>query len=130
MGLNVTHGAFDGSYSFFNDFRYAVAKRIGIDLNEYFGFNPMGAKMLTEINHPLRPLFDHSDCDGELNQSECALIAFGLDKVMNSITLDEMATNMKIGRREYRMQDLYEDCEKFRNGCLLAVRKKESLQFQ
>lgn len=129
MGLNTTHGAWDGPYSFFNDFRYALAKRIGINLDEYFGYNPLGEKNLDDIDHPLRYLFNHSDCDGELNESECALIAFGLNQVMTKITLDEMDTNIRVGRRQYKIRDLYEDCDKFRKGCLLAVRRKESLQF-
>lgn len=132
MGLNTTHGAWDGPYSMFNDFRYAVAKRVGIDLDDYFGYNPYGTKNLDSIDHAVKYLLDHSDCDGELNVSECTLIAFGLDQIMSAITLDEMSGNVIVvleRKHEYRMQDFYEDCERFKNGCILAVKKKESLEF-
>lgn len=134
MGLNTTHGAWDGPYSCFNDFRYAIGKRIGINMDDYIGYNPMtGTKELDDIEHPVRYLLDHSDCDGELSPSECTLIAFGLDQIMNEITLDEMQANAVIYKRagrEYYAQDFYQDCENFKKGCLLAVRKRESLQFQ
>lgn len=130
MGLNTTHGAWDGPYSMFNTFRYAVAKRIGINLDDYFGFNPWGVKDLESIEHPVKYLLNHSDCDGKLNESECTLIAFGLDQIMSAITLDDMSGNVILdGRSNYRMQDFYEDCERFKNGCILAVKKKESLEF-
>lgn len=130
MGLNTSHGAWDGSYSCFNTFRYAAASRINVNLDEYFGYNPMGTKSLDDIDHPLRYLFDHSDCDGELNESECTMIAFGLGQVMNAIALDDIIDNVLLcGRSNYRMQEFYQDCEKFKNGCMLAVKKKEPLVF-
>jgi hypothetical protein len=130
MGLNTTHGAWDGPYSMFNTFRYAVAKRIGIDLDEYFGYNPYGTKELDSIDHAVKYLLDHSDCDGELTTSQATMVAFGLEQIMNAITLDEMQENIILNiKANYRMQDFYQDCEKFKNGCLNAVRKNENLIF-
>ncbi len=76
MGLNTSHGAWDGPYSSFNTFRKWLASKINIDLDEYIGYMSQKAtKELTSIDHKLMPLFNHSDCDGEITPAECLQIA-------------------------------------------------------
>lgn len=127
MGLDTSHNAWHGSYSSFGRFRDELAKRIGINLDEYAGYNsgwkegdPLG-KDLKSIDHPLRDLFDHSDCDGELTPAQCFTIAEGLKMVMDEIKIDEM--------KDFLVQDFFENCNQFRDGCLLAYSKNESIDF-
>lgn len=121
MGLDTTHNAWHGPYSSFNRFRHELAKRIGIDLKEYHGYNDThDGKDLKDINHPLMDLFDHSDCDGELTPSQCLLIARGLEDVI-------LKSPLPVGIEE---EDFIEKCIQFKNGCALAYSKQENIEFR
>ena len=130
MGLVTTHGAWDGKCSLFNVFRKELARRIEIDLNQYFGYNPEGTKHLSTIEHPLRYLFNLPDSYGELSSSECCLVGFGIEQVMNAIPLDDLINNIIIDQKnQYTMQDFYQDCDQFKRGCIAAFTSNESLVF-
>ena len=66
MGLDTTHGCYNGTYLSFNRFRYSLGRQIGIDLSDYKGYGNDNGKNLYDIKHELMHLFNHSDCDGEL----------------------------------------------------------------
>ena len=68
MGLDTSHNAWHGPYSSFNEFRDMLAKQIGINLNDYYGYG--GTLDLMSIEHDIQPLLNHSDCDGELSVKE------------------------------------------------------------
>jgi len=98
-----------------------LAKKIGIDLKEYHGYNDRhDGKDLESIDHPLMPLFNHSDCDGDLSPEDCKKIADGLDRVIKSATIDE--ANEPYGHITYAIQ--------FRDGCLDAYSKGEKIEFR
>lgn len=120
MGLNTTHGCFDGPYSSFNSFRYDLARQIGIDLDDYIGYsNPEATKDLKSIDHDLMALFKHSDCDGELNPSECVKIANGLDQVLKKL-------NTELEVNSWNFEDTI---KAFRDGCRKAAELNENVIF-
>lgn len=82
MGLHISHGCWDSSYSSFNAFRHNLARQIGIDLNDYIGYG--GHKDLSKINHDIVPLLDHGDCDGVLNVQECKKVYSGFGDILAS----------------------------------------------
>lgn len=121
MGLDTTHNAWHGSYSSFNRFRYALAKRIGIDLNDYKGYGDSGTKDLESIDHPLMDLFNHSDCDGELTPEQCERIMKGLDMVIAGIPILLDAWSDEYVFRQQAIR--------FRDGCKEAYERREVLEF-
>ena len=118
MGLDTTHNCWHGGYMRFNRFRYALARQIGIDLNDYIGYGSKGFKDLESIEHDLNPLFNHSDCDGELNPLEAEKIANGLDSILETLKSDELAD-----------ENFKDQITQFRDGCRLAVSKGETIEF-
>lgn len=119
MGLNTTHGCWDGPYSMFNTFRYGLAHMIGISLDDYAGYRGSGNLDLTSIDHDLMPLFNHSDCDGVIPPEDAKKIADGLtDILMRLETTDE----------PYR--GFSEEVKQFRSGCALAASKNETIEFK
>lgn len=118
MGLVTSHNCWKGSSSYFNRFRRALANQIGIDLNDYIGYSENGTKDLESIPHDIMPLLYHSDCDGELSVDECTQIAKGL--------LDILA-NFKKTNQPYI--NFKQDIIQFRNGCLDAASKNETVIF-
>ena len=115
MGLDTTHGCWHGPYSSFNRFRERLAKEAGYDLNEYDGYG--GHKDLTTIDHPLMPLFNHSDCDGILTVEESFSLVKGLNLIIQN-TIDHPLDNFK------------QQCIEFRDGCLLAIQHNEEVEFR
>jgi len=71
------------SYGGFHRFRTHVAKSIGIQLDEMEGFTSNG-KSWDSIDDPIKILLNHSDCDGELEASECEKIYPRLIEIVSS----------------------------------------------
>jgi hypothetical protein len=115
MGLNTTHGAWDGPYSSFNNFRRWLSKIEGFDLDNMEGFGGEH-KPWDEIHSDLKPLLDHSDCDGEISWQDCKKIADILKIIINENVLDSE-------------QWLINKAEDFRIGALLAYENKENIEF-
>lgn len=118
MGLDTSHNCWHGPYSSFNRFRYSLGYQIGIDLDDYIGYNENGTKDLSKIEHELMPLFNHSDCDGRLTIKECKSIAKGLNKVLENF--------VENGKNDYFFKEKITD---FRDGCLDAVSKRQMVKF-
>jgi len=118
MGLDTTHNCYHGSYTYFNRFRYALARQIGINLDDYIGYSDKGTKDLDSIEHDIMPLLNHSDCDGRLKITESRRIAKGLNLILENF-------NPKLKHPE-RFKD---DIIQFRDGCLDAVSKREMIHF-
>jgi hypothetical protein len=117
MGLDTTHGAWNGAYSAFNTWRTEVAKRVGITLKEMQGFD--GSKEW-DTEHPLYPLLYHSDCDGELTPSECKKIADALTKIIDK------TEDVQFGGHVGSFND---KTKTFIDGCLLAHSLNETIEF-
>lgn len=118
MGLDTTHNCWHGPYSSFNRFRHSLASQIGINLDEYVGYGPTEGKDLNSIQHGIRPLLNHSDCDGFLTVKEAKEIAKGLSNILENFDEEiEADFNFK------------ENIEQFREGCLLAVKENKKIEF-
>lgn len=115
MGLDTSHNCWHGPYSTFNDFREWLGKLVGIDL--------YAIESLDEISdNDLYPLFNHSDCDGELSVDESRLIIRGIDSALSRFNQIQTKT----------FSDFYfhEKAIQFRNGLLDAVNNNEIVIFR
>lgn len=109
------HWAFDG----FGLFRRRLAEAEGLDLEEMqgygkyneFGNHVPGARSWDEIDTPLKPLLDHSDCDGELTPEECAQVFPRLRKILEGWDLDDPGFHYDY-RSGLRLADCMEACTK------------------
>ena len=89
MGLDTTHGCYNGGYIAFNNHRRELARIIGMDLMEMKGFGgnipwPEGHK-----HQDVFPLLSHSDCDGILDLNECKQVYVGLVNIRSEYALPE-----------------------------------------
>jgi hypothetical protein len=104
MGLSTTYDCFEGSYSYFNEWRNAIASALGYKLESY---DYLGKKMFyIAVNKGLRTkkhlggvwenppkdviqiLFVHSDCDGIIQSKYCSSLADRLKEIL-AILLEE-----------------------------------------
>lgn len=89
MGLDFSHTDAYWSYGGFHRFRRAIAAHEGIDLDKMYGFARHGddtPKLSWDtITTPLKPLLNHSDCDGELAPDECRQVAPKLREVIDAV---------------------------------------------
>lgn len=142
MGLDTSHGAYNGSYSGFSHFRdaicfaldgsYPTASRI-IDGKQTFVClrpNPEGDKpgywywgkgRNRRTNPGLWQLMNHSDCDGYLSPSTCRKIAAELPPLYAKI-------------EEYQDKAAPDGwylakAKKFTQGCMEAAEKNQRLRF-
>lgn len=97
MGLDFTHTDAHFSYGDFGEFRRALARWEGFDLDAMAGHCApwRGDDPLThqnrpwdEIDVPLKPLLNHSDCDGDLSPEECAQVAPRLREAIDALWPD------------------------------------------
>ena len=137
MGLNCSHGAFDGAYSAFNRFRSSVAAACG-------GSHPPHSEEWCK-KHPhlsdqelwycdddevpkayrsgMTALLSHSDCDGCLTVEQATKVAIFLRWVAPKMTDETVGHLEKYGPK---MGDV---ALNFAKGCELAVAERELLEF-
>lgn len=118
MGLNTTHGCWDGPYSAFHTFRKELGNQVGIDIEKYAQYNDDSDLDIRDIKHNLTPLFNHSDCDGELTVDESIRIVDGLNAVIANPKESPGADTL-----------FWERVVEFRDGCLCAISKNEVIEF-
>lgn len=112
MGIDFSHCEAHWSYSGFGHFRKMVAETAGIKLSDMYGFiwkkaednlierfgkpdyeqidaevkrlEDEGFKGIpwSEVDDPIAPLLNHSDCEGHLSSEECRQIAPRLREIM------------------------------------------------
>lgn len=87
MGIDFSHSDAHWSYGGFGRFRAAIAKHEGIDLGAMQGFG--GELPWEPVATALKPLLDHSDCDGELSPEDCATVAPRLREVIDAVWPDD-----------------------------------------
>jgi hypothetical protein len=102
MGLDFSHGGASWAYGGFARFREALATHEGFNLREMDGFGPLGrtdwiGKPWDTITTDLRPLLEHSDCDGELTPAECRQVAPRLREVIDALWPDEHDYDRRAG---------------------------------
>lgn len=120
MGLNTTHGCWNGSYCSFSVFRKLLGKQIGIELDTFVGFG--GTTPWSTVSHKIKPLLNHSDCDGILTIPQCEQIAIGLDEILNNFKPELVKNTEDI---DYFKENIIQ----FRDGCLYAVSENEIVEF-
>jgi len=99
MGLDFSHCPTHWTYHGFHDFRIRLAKLIGVDFEK---------DDTTNLDDPIAPLLNHSDCDGELSPEECRLVAPRLRELAYAWSPDdpdrqsafEMAVGMQLAAAE------------------------------
>lgn len=80
MGLNVTHGCWEGAYSAFRRWREKLSEVAGFgDLSQREGF---GGNVPWPENDPLVVILDHSDCDGDIHPDDCDPLADALEQIL------------------------------------------------
>lgn len=119
MGLDTTHDAWHGPYSFFNNFRKDIAAQIGINLDDCIGFGGNCTIDLSKIDHPIITLLGHSNCDGEITVEECRKTIIGIDQILDNLDKD------LIKNHEFFMTDLLQ----FKKGCEKAIKQNEPIEF-
>ncbi len=84
MGLTTTHNCWDGSCTSFNDWRRCLCEAAGYgDLDNYLGFGGDKAWPESDI---LIVLLNHSDCDGEIEWTDCIKLADRLFYMLPDMT--------------------------------------------
>lgn len=96
MGLDI--GQAQWSYARFAKFRQELAEFEGIDISEMRGYG--GSTPWEQHPTELRPLLDHSDCDGHLAPDECAQVAGRLQQLVPSLSDEYDRTNGDVLVRE------------------------------
>ena len=119
MLLDTTHNAWHGPYSMFGNWRKWLANKCGFNLLDMVGFGGDTEWTPELMEHPLYPLLNHSDCDGELSVDECKSVRLGLDQKISEYNKSKDET-------DYYM---IERCIEFRDGCLLAIKQNKSIEF-
>jgi hypothetical protein len=149
MGLNCSHGAFDGAYSAFNRLRQCVAEAIGGSFPPHYEYEIGGAvKYIAgvsvyksgfdddlvywpdEWNHAARhgivEFLTHSDCDGKIPPEMCAVVADDLeDFALPRVKKMAWVSSGHIGRDGGYDAVL----KKFIDGCRAAAAAGEPLEF-
>lgn len=105
MGLDTTHNCWHGPYSYFNEWRAAVAKAAGIpDLKAYWKTrNGVSVEQVHGLwfhmpeGGPLAILFNHSDCEGYILAHHCEPLADALEELLSK--LDPAEIDHELTRR-------------------------------
>lgn len=97
MGLDTTHGCWNGPYSAFARWREAVAAAAGItDLGEFWSKAPvvrdelMGRWAKTPDN-PLMVLLMHADNEGVIQHAQCQPLATALTELLPKLQRNHVA---------------------------------------
>lgn len=94
MGLDFSHGEAHWAYSGFGRFREKLANAEGFNLNDMEGFlrlheTPRPMRSWDTVTTDLKPLLNHSDCDGELTPQECKQVAPRLKQIIADWPLED-----------------------------------------
>ena len=136
MGLDCSHGAFNGAYSAFNRFRKAIATAMGgsfppHDRESDDEGTPLHRGMwywgngYSRETHPgLFALLAHSDCDGEISPEDCGKIVEELEALLPAIEALGNGSGHIERDGGYGMIT-----HRFISGCLEAFEANEPLVF-
>jgi len=127
MGLDVSHGAFDGAYSAFNRFRESVCKATeghwcdAVSGREFWHFGEGYSK---ETHPGLFEFLAHGDCEGEITPYLAAKCADEMELLLPK--LDDMGGG---GGHLERNGGIGATARKWIKGCRKAAKAGESLEF-
>lgn len=89
MGLDVSHGCWEGPYSAFDRWRSALNYYLGNDASggttheAYMGALDRG--VYDDQSVPINVLMGHSDCDGEIEAAVCGPLADALEALLTKM---------------------------------------------
>lgn len=152
MGLNCSHGAFDGAYSAFNRFRQAVCHITGPEgsYGAHYEYSMTGEPLYTKDgqiayregyepdrwyvpDHMTQEAWPglwefllHSDCDGSISPSMCKKVANDLEKLIPKMKELQWVAGGHIERAGGFVAVM----ENFIAGCRLAAESRQSLKFR
>ena len=124
MGLTVSHGIGSWPYSGFHQFRVAVARLLGLPLDQMEGFKKSGGIPWRLLRpDPLWVLLCHSDCDGHIGPVQAGRLADRLKDLLE--IYEEEIKGQQIGLMSL------EDCLKdWIKGLYRANCRGEKVRFQ
>lgn len=131
MGLDVSHGAYNGGYISFGRFRHIVAKATGgsfpphedrsLDNNLAY----IGDGYSRETHPGLYAFLEHSDCEGEISPELCIKLAYELEALLPKIE----ALDGSAGGHISKKGGFVKVTKDFIAGCRLAHERGEPLIF-
>jgi len=133
MGLDVTHNAFSGAYSAFNNLRKFILTSIGGSYPPHDnkelkdGYWYFGKGYNTETYQGLTEFFSHSDCDGEISPEMCKVVADELEEILPQV--EELAKIRQSYGHIERDGGWVEVTKRFIEGCRSAHKRNEPLEF-
>lgn len=84
MGLDTTHGCWNGPYSSFNEWREVICRLAGLGkLYDYKGFGE-GVKDFPK-NDVIVELLNHSDCEGVILHKHCQPLAERMEQFVGKL---------------------------------------------
>ena len=129
MGLDVSHGAFNGAYSAFNRLRQAVAKAVGGSYPPHSNDSFDPGQWYWEpddipdgMERGIELFLSHSDSGGFLCDWEAYAVGTALNSIVDRVDGDGGGHISAAG-------GLSECVKRFANGCLTASRAGERLEF-
>ena len=152
MGLDTTHGCWNGPYSSFNRWRTQLAAEIGYPLPLMDGFcpwfvasAPFGDATETEVastqlrkyppipwppasEEPLVVLLSHSDCEGVIDWTAAPDIANRLDQVVKKAR-SRQGMSAPTGPERADYDGFIPACERFATGLREAYAARENVVF-
>jgi hypothetical protein len=90
VGLSISPGDAHWSCTGFGHFRERLAEAEGFNFRDMDGHAPLDApedwvgRSWDEVDTPLKPLLNHSDCDGYLHATECEQMIPRLRQIISS----------------------------------------------
>jgi len=120
MGLDVTHGCWQGSYSAFNRFRDALWRVTYPENPGGWQNMPSGAFKAFPSDEPMDYLFYHSDCEGDLEVWMLQPLADRLEAIATALPADGTGHLARLGIRGTALQ--------FAKGCREAAAAGESVE--
>jgi hypothetical protein len=121
MGLDTSHGCWNGPYSSFNRWREKICELSGYgNLLEYEGFTLKNPKPWPSTGDPLIELLRHSDCDGEIKWQVCLELSNRLGSLFPALEISDAVCGSRFA----------EKTETFAEGLRFAAKRKEDVIFQ
>jgi hypothetical protein len=129
MGLDTTHDCWHGGYVSFHDWRKALARCVGLDLEKMQGFVRDGSGISWDSlpPDPLFKLLYHSDSSGQILVEDCVPIAERLEALVPALRNIDATT--EVGGHLARNGGHAESALTFARGLRLAAERGENVEF-
>ena len=122
MGLDTTHGCWNGPYSSFNTWRVAICEAAGVPFNRegYTAENLLGI-WDTDPDDILDVLIEHQDCEGRIMNKHCGPLAERLIGLLPTIISSDTYHDLP--------HSITHQTQQFIAGLLFAEKAGEDVEF-